>query len=375
MTNAAHFFQRHRRMLALGAASIALHFLMLNWAGVRLATPSAAEAQAEAPPVVSAQLLAPPATQLSAPRAPAPAPAPAPAKAARRAAPPARQPEPAAVEPSDAAPIAAAQDIAPAEPAEPAPPEPAPPAPAPAPDAPDAPAPASDSAPAPRYRVDLPPSADFTLDVTRTDADGTAWSGVAVMSWRRQGGQYKVALEAGLDMLITRVNLLVLTSEGIIDEHGIAPLGATEKRRGRSLTATHFDRAGGRITFSSSERSYALPAGVQDKGTLPFQLAGIGRAGVAQLGGDIDIFVGEDKEANLFRFQLVGEERLDTKLGQLATWRLTRPPRPGTYSSRLDIWLAPSLDWYPVQIRNTEANGALTTQTVSSIVTTAASGK
>lgn len=367
MTNAAHFFQRHRRMLALGAASIALHFLMLNWAGVRLAAPPAAEVQPEPPLVVSAQLLAPPAMRLSAPQPPAPAPA----RAAHRsaAAPPAQsagQPEPAAVAPSDLLPIAAAPDVAPAAPAalaEPA--EPAPPA---------APA-ASDSAPAPRYRVDLPPSADFTLDVTRTDADGTAWSGVAVMSWQRQGGQYKVALEAGLNMLITRVNLLVLTSEGIIDEHGIAPLGATEKRRGRSPTATHFDRAGGRITFSSSERSYALPAGVQDKGTLPFQLAGIGRAGVAQLSGDIDIFVGEDKEANLFRFQLVGEERLDTKMGQLATWRLTRPPRPGTYSSRLDIWLAPALDWYPVQIRNTEANGALTTQTVSSIVTTAASGK
>jgi hypothetical protein len=372
MTNAAHFFQRHRRMLALGAASIALHFLMLNWAGVRLAAPSAAEAQAEPPPVVSAQLLAPPPTQLSAPP-PAPPPVRAPRRRAAEAAPasPGGQPEPAVAEPSDAAPLAAASDVAaapdvasaaPAAPAEPAPPA-------------SAPAPASDSAPAPRYRVDLPPSADFTLDVTRTDADGTAWSGVAVMSWQRQGGQYKVALEAGLDMLITRVNLLVLTSEGIIDEHGIAPLGATEKRRGRSLTATHFDREGGRITFSSSERSYALPPGAQDKGTLPFQLAGIGRAGVAQLEGDIDIFVGEDREANMFRFQLVGQERLDTKLGQLATWRLTRPPRPGTYSSRLDIWLAPSLDWYPVQIRNTEANGALTTQTVSSIVTTAASGK
>ena len=32
-----------------------------------------------------------------------------------------------------------------------------------------------------------------------------------------------------------------------------------------------------------------------------------------------------------------------------------------------DYGLAPSLQWYPVQIRNTEASGALTTQTVSKI--------
>lgn len=369
MTNAAHFFQRHRRMLALGAASIALHFLLLNWAGVRLGAQPVAEAQPEAAPLVSAQLLAPPAMPLSAPKPPAPTPA-RPARRRATAAPPAPsapQPAPASAEASDPAPLATALDVAPAPPAEPVAPAPVPPAPPPAA--------ASDSAPAPRYRVDLPPSAEFTLDVTRTDADGTAWSGVAVMSWQRQGGQYKVALEAGLNMLITRVNLLVLTSEGIIDEHGIAPLGATEKRRGRSLTATHFDREGARITFSSSERSYPLPAGVQDKGTLPFQLAAIGRAGVGQLSGDIDIFVGEDREANVFRFVVVGEEDIDTKLGRLATLHLSRPPKPGSYSSRLDIWLAPGRNWYPVQIRNTEGNGAVTTQTVSNITLTEPSGQ
>lgn len=40
---------------------------------------------------------------------------------------------------------------------------------------------------------------------------------------------------------------------------------------------------------------------------------------------------------------------------------------PGSYRSRLDVWLAPAKGWYPVQIRNTEANGAVTTQTVNNI--------
>jgi hypothetical protein len=161
--------------------------------------------------------------------------------------------------------------------------------------------------------------------------------------------------------------LLVVTSEGQIDDNGIAPVTATEKRKGRSLTATHFNRDQGRITFSASELSYPLLAGAQDKATLPFQLAGMARADINQLQGNVDLFVGEDREANVFRFNLVGEEELETKMGRLLTWHLSRPPKPGTYSSRLDIWLAPDRGWYPVQIRNTEGSGAVTTQLVTHI--------
>jgi hypothetical protein len=174
-------------------------------------------------------------------------------------------------------------------------------------------------------------------------------------------------VEAGLNMIVTRLNLLVLTSEGAIGADGIAPQLATEKRRGRSQTATHFNQQDGRITFSSSERAYPLTPGTQDKATLPLQLAGIGRADPGQLSGDIEIMVGEDRDANLFRFIVVGQEEVETKMGKLMTWHLSRPPRPGTYNSKLEIWLAPERDWYPVQIRNTEANGAVTTQIVTRI--------
>jgi hypothetical protein len=232
-----------------------------------------------------------------------------------------------------------------------------------------------DDGPPPRlYRVELPPSADMDVDVRRVDADGTAWSGAGAISWQQDGSSYKATLEAGLSLLVTRVNLLVISSEGQIDDHGIAPVTATEKRKGRSLTATHFNREQQRITFSASERAYPLLPGTQDKATLPFQLAGIGRADVNQFSGDIDLFVGEDNEANVFRFKLIGEDELDTKMGRLQTWHLSRPPKPGTYSSQLDIWLAPTQGWYPVQIRNTEANGAVTTQSVSRITVTASRG-
>lgn len=239
-------------------------------------------------------------------------------------------------------------------------------------------APAAAETPAPppvaeavrRYQTDVPASAEFDLQVDRRDADGTKWTGVAAMSWQNKGDSYRLSLEVGLSMLITRINLLVLSSEGAVDASGVVPVKATEKRRGRAQTATHFDAAGKTIRFSATTATASWQEGAQDKASLPFQLAAIGRADVHQLAGNIDILVGEEKEATVFRFQLVGEETLDTSMGRLQTWHLRRPPRRGSYSSQLDIWLAPSLQWYPVQIRNTEANGALTTQTVSKLTVT-----
>ena len=118
----------------------------------------------------------------------------------------------------------------------------------------------------------------------------------------------------------------------------------------------------------TSDRSVPLTAGAQDRATVLFQLAGIGRADVNQFGKPMDILVGEDRNAQVYSFVLVGEDELETRMGKLITWHLARPPKPGSYSARLDIWLAPSLDWYPVQIRNTEGNGAVTTQTVTRII-------
>ena len=393
----ASFLSQRRRMVLFCAATVVLHGLALDWAASHLAASATVNAQ---PSVVTAQVrLALPPRLASAPLqeiAPLDAARPAakpngepkvatpakPAFARPRAPLPAQTQAETAITPLDSAAPAPAIDVADLDLAV-APKSAATAtaaqasAAAPAPDQVTGdPAPVA-AEPAPqggrRYKVNLPPSATFDMDVARVDADGAKWTGSAVMTWHTDGSRYRASVEAGVSLLVTRLNLLVLRSEGAIDDYGIAPERATEKRARRSETATHFNRNGpgaNTISFSASDRSYPLLAGAQDKATVPFQLAGIGRADVNQLGGDIDIQVGEDKEATLFRFQLVGEDELNTRMGKLVTWHLTRPPKPGTYSSRLDIWLAPGMQWYPVQIRNTEASGALTTQTVSKITIT-----
>ena len=365
---------RHpRRILAVCAATVALHVVSINWVSGRLG--GADSRRAREPDVISVALRpAPPppapAQEAGPPEPPPPQPRPRPRK--RTPAPPVAEALPAAA----AGAAAAEAPVPPATAETHVSPEPgqaaaetdgqsgAAPAAADVESAQPAPPAQEESA---RWKVDLPPSARFELDVARKDADGTNWSGSASIAWQQDGVRYKATQEVGISLLIARINLMEVGSEGTVDAAGIAPATFTQKLRSRSATATHFNQQEQKITFSATDQVVPLQPGAQDRVSVLFQLAGIGRADVNQLGRDIDILVGEDRKAQVYRFQLVGEEELDTRMGRLLTWHLVRPPRPGSYNARLDIWLAPSLDWYPVQIRNTEASGAITTQTVTRI--------
>ncbi len=356
--------------MALFGASVLLHLLALSWVVPQLGRSRGKDAASEPVPIMASLLAEPePAAQPARPPAPPPvrkrrAPVPKAAPVARAATPVSA---PLAAEQGGAADAAAdvqsvqpaaveAVQGAPAPVAEAVQPEPAAPAPPPV--------------QARQYRVNVPPSARIVLDVERKDADGTLWHGEAAMAWRLKGDSYSMKVEAGIRLLVARVNLVVLESEGKVGDAGFAPVLMTEKRRGKAQTATHFSERDGRITFSASPATFALAPGTQDKATVPLQLAAIARGDSSQLGGDIEILVGEDKDASVFRFMVLGQEELDTGLGKLQAWHLSRPPRAGAYGSRLDIWLAPGHGWFPVQIRNIEASGAVTTQTANKIVIT-----
>jgi hypothetical protein len=366
---------RRRRKIALGAVTVLLHLVVLDWFSGQLGRPHGETARRAARQVVAELLETPPPPQQQARPPPPPRPAleppplprlpldpvevaeaadaPAGAGDGARAAMPDAAPNAEAAGQGSAAIAAADVQSSPAAPQAPQAAEAAAPKPAPE---------------ARRYKVDLPPAADILMDVARLDANGTRWSGDALLSWTLTPASYKIRVEAGIAIVFAHVNLLTLTSEGAIGDEGFMPDLMTEKRRGRSMTATHFNRKEGTLTFSASQARYPLAWGVQDKASVPLQLAAIARGDPQQLSGNIDILVGEDRDASVFSFTVLGQEQIDTAMGRIATWHLTRPPKPGSYNSRLDLWLAPDHGWYPVQIRNLEASGAVTTQTVNKIV-------
>lgn len=213
----------------------------------------------------------------------------------------------------------------------------------------------------PRYQVSLPPSASLAFDVLRSVPGAASTESQARVDWQHGGGAYRAEVRVG-------TSGLELVSEGSTGAAGIIPRSVREKRRNRPATAIHFDAAQGQIVFSASSERAAMEAGTQDKATIALQLAGIARADPGQLEAGIDMLVGEAKGASRFHFTLVGQEQIATALGTLATWRLVRLPPPGSYSPRLDVWLAPDRQWYPVQLRSSETNGVVTTQTINTIL-------
>jgi len=349
-----------RRQLLLGAFTVLLHLVVFRWIAVHLGQPPAAAA---ARPPQRTRVAPPP--MLPPPPLPDLAPEPvdvamAPGTLNVAAPNPAGDGLPA---PGMDGATAGTASTAGAGATPAAPPQPAPAPPPPPPPPPQQPA-------APRYKIDLPPSADLKLDVVRLDANGTRWTGEETLSWTLgPDNTYTIRIEAGLSVMFARVNLLTVTSEGKLGDEGFVPTLMTEKRRGRALTATHFGRDTNLLTFSASQARYGLVPYAQDKASLTLELAAIARGDPQQLSQKLEFLVGEDRDASVFTFTVAGQENVQTRLGTVAAWHLVRPPKPGSYSSRLDLWLAPDYGWYPVQIRSVEASGASTTQTVTSIVT------
>jgi hypothetical protein len=217
----------------------------------------------------------------------------------------------------------------------------------------------------PPYRASLPPSAQLAYAVQRSAGEGAGeGAGSAVIDWRHGHGQYRLALRTVVDDSV----LLELVSEGATGAGGMLPRSMSAQRRGKARTATHMNAAEARITFSASEASVPMAPGTQDRASLPMQLAGIGRAGAGQLEAGVALLVAEEKSATLMRFSVVGQEPVETGMGRLATWHLLSEPAPDTYRPRLEVWLAPQQQWYPVQLRSTEAGGLVTTHTVVQIV-------
>lgn len=214
--------------------------------------------------------------------------------------------------------------------------------------------PASGDTPDKSYRVSLLPSArlDYEVEALR---DGQKMYGRGKISWQSDGKHFTIDGEAGF-LFFT---VLSFKSSGVVDDFGISPVLYNEKRFRKSETNTHFHRERNLISFSASTLSYPRKGGEQDRASIIWQLAGIGRGDGEKFvaGEEIDFFVAGVRDAETWRIHILGEEEIDTNEGKMKAWHVVRLPRPGSYDQKIDIWLAPQQGWYPVKLRYTENSG------------------
>ena len=212
-----------------------------------------------------------------------------------------------------------------------------------------------------------PPSAELKYNVQAL-RDGKTVYGSGKISWQANGDRYAIDGEAGV-LFFTMLNF---KSEGSLDQQGITPLRYSEKRYRKSETNTHFQRDPKRISFSASTQQYPRNGGEQDRASIIWQLVAIGRADPAQFGNGLDIFVAGVRDGDTWHVQIVGEEQITVGGESITAWHLLRTPRADSFDATVDIWLAPTRDWYPVKLRQTERNGDYLDMSMSSITQRAA---
>jgi hypothetical protein len=212
---------------------------------------------------------------------------------------------------------------------------------------------------------DLPPSAELSYSI-KARQKGFTLSGDALITWRVADGKYLVNAETRA-MVVGKI--LENRSEGAIDSYGLAPASFYEKRFRKDAATTTFDRASKTISFSDGTLNYPLKGGEQDRASATWQLAAVARGAPDKFvaGSEWVFFVAGRRDAEPWTFKVINQETVHTGVGDIEAVHVVRAPPPDSKEQTLDIWLAPSQEWYPVRLRFTDHDDEFVEQTLEKI--------
>jgi hypothetical protein len=215
-----------------------------------------------------------------------------------------------------------------------------------------------------KYKTNIPPSVELSYTI-KAKQKGIPLEGESTMRWTIEDGRFSATNEARA-MLFGKI--LDARSEGEIDAFGLAPASYTEKRLRKALATTSFDRAAGTIRFTNSEQTYPIKGGEQDRNSVIWNLVTVARGAPAKVktGASWTFVVAGVRYAEPWTFKVVKQEKISTPLGELNTLHIAREPMADS-EHQVDIWLAPSVEWYPARIRYSEDDGDYIEQTLRTI--------
>lgn len=213
--------------------------------------------------------------------------------------------------------------------------------------------------------VNLAPSADLHYELGARQR-GLTLKGEATVYWRAGQGQYSARVVSKVAMLGT---LSDDRSEGKIDNFGLAPLQFSEKRMRKAPLTIAFDRDQRIVRLADGEQSQALVGGEQDRVSVTWQLVALARAAGAKFtpGSNWPLVVAGRRSVETWHFKVIKREKVQTGLGSIEALHVRREAVPGGRDQEIDLWLAPSHQWYPVKLRFTEGDKESIDQTLTSI--------
>ena len=199
---------------------------------------------------------------------------------------------------------------------------------------------------------------------------GQPLEGEAELGWQHDGQQYEAHLRQRWAS-----GLREMSSSGQLTAEGLTPDRFSDRSLGRGELAAHFEptagpgpaaparegvgrEGGSRVRFSGNQPDAELPAGAQDRLSVVLQLAarvaGLGRP--LREGETLDFPVATARAGGTWRFRYEGTARLPGPGGHRETLHLRRRPE-GPHDLDIELWLAPDLDYLPLQWRLAQDNG------------------
>ncbi|MTV37542.1 DUF3108 domain-containing protein [Duganella radicis] len=225
---------------------------------------------------------------------------------------------------------------------------------------------AADEHPSVKRPTNPLPSADLSYSL-KIRQSGLSLNGTATVQWRVGDGKYSIVTESRAAIF---GKVVENRSEGVIDDFGLAPVTFYEKRIRKDPYTTSFKRDAKTIAFTESDLTYPILGGEQDRSSAQWQLAAIARAAPDKFkpGSEWHLFVAGRRDAEQWSFKVLKTETVDIGSGEISAVHLSKAPPPDAKGQQVDLWLAPSMDWYPVRVRFNDNDGDFVDQTLEKVV-------
>lgn len=182
--------------------------------------------------------------------------------------------------------------------------------------------------------------------------------GSAEVLWLREGTRYQVHVDTLVGPRFAPLFQRNISSDGQITAEGLMPRRYDEESKvAFSRRHRHVTLAEAEVVFTNGEREARWP-GVQDLASQFVQLTWrfLRDPGLLAAGRTIELPVAMSKQQRMLVFDVMGEERLATRLGEIPAIHL-RPRMPPGSGGKLggdllvELWFAPQLEYLPVRLR------------------------
>lgn len=211
-----------------------------------------------------------------------------------------------------------------------------------------------------------PPPSALLKYKARADVRGLSVDGESRIDWTWSDKQYRLSMETRT--LLTGA-LLSDNSEGRLDDQGLAPDSYSARRLGKGRGSARFDRVKGEIDFAGSGASRPLQGGEQDRVSVLWQLLSMIRSRPDDFtsGTRWRFFVAGHRGGDDWTFEVKDRGTLRSAFGEIDALHLSYVPEDTSSKTRVDVWFAPSKEWFPVRILFSERNGDYVDQMLESV--------